>query len=212
MTMDRREALKRLAAGGAFVVASPVILPSVRVAHAASPGETDLVGVPAAGEPIPFGTLATAQGKFAKNQVAIVPDMAGVTCADGSAAMISYEWRIVSVTWGKPSKPDFLRVVEATSNTRDPAGTQLAVMPPSKTGFNGPTAYSARSYATGFLIRKGTSKGDVALDATDRYSVEMRVRWECDGATSALEAEYLFAGVQANTPTVTNTSWNIVPA
>lgn len=212
MTMDRREALKRLAAGGAFVVASPLILPSVRVAHAASPGETDLVGVPEAGAPIPFGPLPAAQGKFAKKQVAIVPDMAGVTCADGGAPLISYEWRIVSATWGRPNKPDFLRVVEATSNTRDPAGTQLAVMPPSLTGFNGPTAYSGRSYATGFLIRKGTSRGDVGFDASDRYSVEMRVRWECDGAASALEAEYLFAGAGTNAPTVTNTSWNIVPA
>lgn len=212
MTMDRREALKKLGLGGALVVASPVILPVVRVAHAASPGDTDIVGAPDAGEPIPFGPLPNAQGKWAKKQVAIIPDMSEVTCADQSAPLISYEWRINSVMWGKPNKPRFLRLVEATNNTQDPAGTQLAITPPSTTGYNGPTPYSAPSYSSGFLIRKGSSKGDEGFDKTDQYAVEMRVRWQCDGATSDIEAEYLFNGVDVATPTVTNTSWNIVPA
>ncbi len=210
--MDRREALKKLGLGGALIVASPVILPVVRVAHAASPAETDLVGVPDPGAPVPFGPLPSAQGKFAKKQVAIVPDMSGVTCANQSMPLISYEWRIVSARWGKPKDPDFLRIVEATSNVKDPAGTQLAVMPPNATGYNGPTPYSAPSYASQFLIRKGSSKGDIGFDKNDRYSVELRVRWHCDGATSDLEAEYLFSGVDVDTPSVTNTSWNIVPA
>jgi len=47
--MDRRQALKQLGAGGALIVASPVILPIVNVAHAASPGGTRLAGVSAAG-------------------------------------------------------------------------------------------------------------------------------------------------------------------
>lgn len=209
--MDRREALKKLGAGGALVIASPVILPSIRVAHAASPGETGISGTPAPGESLPYTEIPFPNAQFKKKQVSIAPDHAAVTCDDQSLPLISYEWRIVSVTWQKP-KVAFLRITEATASTSNPVGTQLVAMPPSASGFSGPTAYSAPSYASAFLIRKGTSKGDRNFDKNDRYAVEMRVRWHCDGATSDIEAEYLFNGIATDSVTVTNTSWNIVPA
>ena len=85
-------------------------------------------------------------------------------------------------------------------------------MPASTSGFSGPTAYSAPSYASSFLIRKAGSQGDVKIDQRDEYVVEARVRWHCDGATSDLEAEYTFAGIGVNAPSVTNTSYAVVPA
>ena len=209
--MDRREALKKLGAGGALIAASPVILPTVGVAHAASPGETDLVGVPDAGEPLPYTEIEFPNNRWGKKQITLAPDMSGVECTDQSLPIITYEWRIVSVMWDK-AKVAFLRITEATTNPQDPAGAQLAVTPPSTSGFSGPTAYSAPSYANGFLLRKGTAQGDRNFDKGDRYAVEMRVRWHCDGATSDIEAEYVFNGIATDTVTVTNSSWNIVPA
>ena len=210
--MDRREALKKLGAGGALVMASPVILPTFRVAHAASPGETDLVGVPEAGEPQPFGAFPFPDDRNDYRQISIAPDMSGVTCAGGGTPIITYEWRIVSVVWGSPWWIQQLRVTEVTGNRNDPAGTQLAITPPSLTSYNGPTAYSAPSSGSAFLVRKRYLWGDGWIPSDDRYAVEMRVRWHCDGATSDIEAEYLFNGVGTNSPTVTNTSWNVVSA
>jgi len=207
--MDRREALKKLGAGGVLIVASPAILPTVNVAHAASPGATGLVGVPVAGDPLPFAPAPFPNSKYGQKQVSVVPDMSGVTCEDQSSPIVTCEWRIVSVGWQK-RKIAYLRITEQSSGS-DPAGTQLIAMPPSNTGFSGPTAYSSPSYATGFLVRKGSSRGDVKIDQRDDYSVEVRVRWHCDGASDDIEAEYVFDGVGTNAPTATNTSWNIVP-
>lgn len=58
----------------------------------------------------------------------------------------------------------------------------------------------------------GSSDGDRDFDLNDRDTVETKVRWHCDGATSDIEAECVFNGVGANAPSATNTSWNIVPA
>jgi len=209
--MDRREALKMLGAGGALVVASPVILPTYNVAHAASPADTGLGGLPGPGDPLPFTPASFPNNSLKKKQVSIVPDMATVTCNDGSIPLITCEWRIVTVSWQK-RKTAYLRVCEMSANNNDPAGTQLIAMPPSNSGFSGPTGYCAPSYTSSFVIRKASSAGDVKIDQRDDYAVEARVRWHCDGATSDVEAEYVFNGVGTNAPIATNTSWNIVPA
>ena len=164
--MDRREALKKLGAGGALLVASPVILPTVRVAHAASPTDTGLTGTPAPGDPLPYVPASFPNAKFKQKQVSIAPDMASVQCADQSVPIITYEWRIVSVSWQK-RKAAYLRITESSTNGNDPAGRQLIAMPVSRSGFSGPTAYSAPSHSPDFLIRKGSSKGDVKIDQLD---------------------------------------------
>lgn len=209
--MDRREALKMLGAGGALVVASPVVLPTFQVAHAASPADTGLTGLPEPGDPLPFAAASFPTSRFKQKQVSIVPDMGSVVCADQSVPIITYEWRIVSVSWQK-NKAAYLRITESSTNGNDPAGRQLIAMPVSRSGFSGPTAYSAPSYSPDFLIRKGSSKGDVKIDQLDTYTVEVRVHWRCDGAANDVEAEYTFSGVGTNAPTATNTNWNIVPA
>ncbi len=210
--MDRREALKKLAAGGALVAASPVILPSVRVAHAASPAGTDISGLPAPGEPIAFGDIATSTGAMANRQVGIMFDTSAIVCGDGSPPTTTYEWRIVSAAWHVDKKGFQLRIAEATSNVDDPAGRELAVTPPSSIGYRGPTAYSAPSYNSAFVIRKRGKQGDELLQQTDTYAVEVRIRWQCHGARSAVEATYLFNGQGHGAPTVTNTSWDVVSA
>ena len=209
--MNRRDALKQLGVGGAMVIASPVVLPTFQVAHAASPADTGIVGAPEPGAPLPYAPASFPNAKYKKQQVSIVPDMLSVGCADQSLPIITYEWRIVTVDWQK-RKAAYLRITEQSTNGNDPAGTQLIAMPASNSGFSGPTAYSAPSYASNFLIRKGSSTGDVKIDQRDEYVVEVRVRWHCDGATSDLEAEYTFNGIGVNAPTVTNTSYGIVPA
>lgn len=210
--MDRRDALKKLAAGGALVVTSPVILPSVRVAHAASPAGTGMNGLPAPGEPVPFVDVPATGGRFDRRQVGIVIDNSGVECEDGSLPLVSYEWRIVSTSWQHDKKTYQLRLAEATSSVADPAGTELASTPPSASGFSGPTAYSAPSWAGAFVVRKRGKLGDETLKNGDSYAVETRIRWQCDRSRSAVEAEYLFTGQGDATPSVTNTSWAIVDA
>ncbi len=166
--MDRREAQKMLGAGGALVVASPVVLPTFRVAHAASPADTGLAGLPEPGDPLPFAAASFPTSRFKQKQVSIVPDMGSVLCADQSLPIITYEWRIMSVSWQK-LKAAYLRITESSANGNDPVGGQLIAMPVSRSGFSGPTAYSVSSYSPDFLIRKGSSKGDVKIDRLDTY-------------------------------------------
>lgn len=211
--MNRREALKKLTVGTALVAASPAVLPSTRVAYAASGDEeTGLVGLPQAGAPLPFSGYPFSDNRNHWRQVSIAPDMSGVTCASGNAPIITYQWRINSVTFGAPWWIQHLRLTEQTTYLADPAGTQLAITPGSMTGYSGPTGYSALSYASGFLLRKTYPWGDGWIPATDVWSVECRVRWRCDGAANDVEAEYLFSGMGNSQPSVTNTSWNIVSA
>jgi len=211
--MDRRDALKKISVGAALATAGPLLLPSTRVAYAASgDGDTGLLGLPVAGAPLPFSSYPFSDNRNHWRQVSIYPDMGGVTCDDGNAPIITYQWRINSTIFGAPWWIQQLRLTEQTTYLPDPAGTQLSITPGSMTGYNGPTGYSALSYATGFLLRKTYPWGDGWIPATDVWSVECRVRWHCDGASNDVEAEYLFSGTGNSQPSVANTSWNIVSA
>jgi len=141
-----------------------------------------------------------------------VPRLDDVTCDDGSLPIITYELRIVSFRWQERRRPRFLRIVETTITRPQQPGVELISTPPVRRFFSGPTAYSALSYAQAFQVRKRSAAGALDFERNDRYTVEVRVRWHCDGATSDVEAEYVFAGVGVDLPTVTNSSWNIVPS
>jgi len=200
--MDRREALKKLGAGAAIAVVTPVALPSTRVAYAASGGigNTGLLGVPESGQVIPW-SLGPSTGSRRKREVTIIFDNSAVSCADGSTPEFSVEWRIASVFFdSRGPKPVRLSVSSGT--------TEYATTPLVNSGYWG-GGYGATSYGTSFTMKKFRSNG--RQDILRPYDIALlvaRCRWHCPGATEDVVAEYTFAGTAYFTPFVSNLSWD----
>ena len=216
--MDRREALKKLGVGTAVAIAAPAVLPTTRVAYAASGGigQTGLIGVPPAGDPVPWTPIYDPANAW--REVRIEFDTSAVTSADGSTPEFSAQWRIASTTM--PSSKGYKRLRVTTLRTDAnvpfdpsyPAGTEIASMPLVKNSFSG-GAYGPTVYALTFLIReryKNDEKksDDGALDANTSYTMVAMCRWHTPGASTDVVAEYAFSGTGLNMPTVTNLSWD----
>jgi hypothetical protein len=200
--MDRREALKKLGAGVAIAVVTPAVLPSTRVAHAASGGigSTGLIGVPEAGQD-PVWYPAVGSGSNRKREVGIVFDNSGISCADGSTPEFSVEWRIASIFFdSRGPKPVRLSVGAGS--------TEYATTPLVSSAYSG-GGYGAVSYGTSFTMKKyrRDNKQDI-LRPFDIALLVARCRWHCPGASEDVVAEYAFAGTAYFAPDVTNLSWD----
>ena len=205
--MDRREALKKLGAGAAIAVAAPAVLPSSRVAHAASGGvgNTGLIGVPESGEPPEWYPVQTT-GSDRKREVAFVFDNAAISCVDGGTAEFSVQWRIASIALdsGGPKPVRF-----AVSGG---GGSEYATTPLVNSGFSG-GGYGAVSYDLSFSLKKYRSNGKQdLLRNRDDWQLVALCRWHCPGATEDLVAEYAYVGSSNSTPSVSNISWDATAA
>lgn len=197
--MDRREALKKLAAGGVVAAGAPIVLSSFDVAAAASPPGTGLQGVPGSGEPILVNHQATASSTVALS-IATAP-----TCSSGTLTT-TYEWRIVGYTVQAQRR---LQVRNSTNTSTLVNGTVDTTC----SGGCGSPTYSTPSTATGAVVLRSTQQGSDsqprALANGNLWSVQVRITWQCSGH-SALQAEYLINGTYPNAPTVTNQSYTIL--
>lgn len=93
--MDRREALKKLAAGSAVAAGASIVLTSNAVAFTASIGDTGVVGFPGPGQELPITPVVNGSGNSAKTVVVDV-DTQGVGCSPDGAATILCGWRLIS--------------------------------------------------------------------------------------------------------------------
>ncbi len=216
--MDRREALKKLGVGTAIAVSAPALLPSTRVAYAASGGigQTGLVGVPLAGDPVPWNRTYDAANSW--REVKFHFDNSSVSCADGSAPEFSVQWRIVSVSFAKRNGWKRIRMTSVRGDANVPyhqsypAGYELASSPLVKTTYSG-GGYGAVAYSTTFLMRNRYEWGekkdqDGYVDGSTSYVVGARCRWHCPGASTDVVAEYQFSGSALGTPSTVNVSWD----
>ncbi len=185
--MDRREALKKLAAGGAIAATGSVVLSSRDVAYAASGPGTSLTEIPGPSEPLPI-TVQTNISNNGKTGTVTVGDNTSPTCGSGTM-MRSYSWRINSynISGGNSWK---LQIKD--SNDSQVIADFIS------------TNFSQPNSNHGIVLLRKANNGGAAkpLDRDDDYSVDMFVTWQCSGAGAYVEAIYRFSATFPDPPTV----------
>jgi hypothetical protein len=197
--MDRRDAIKKLAAGGAIAAGASTVLSTNDVAFAASPPGTGLSGVPGPGESLPIDYDQNTNGTVT------VGDGSTVTCVGGGTPTITYAWRIMAFRLQGGSRRFFIY------NTSD---VQLQQSSGSNSG--GYTVcssgcspgYAPNSNFASVNLRKTTPSVAIdVLDDGDTYSVQVLVTWRC-GSNNPVRAEYRLDGTYPAAPSVSVVSWN----
>ena len=187
--MNRRQAIKKLAAGTALASGGSLILSSREVAYAASAPGTGLTDVPAPSEPLPVGTTNNPNGTVT------LSDVSSPSCSSGSLTR-SYSWRVngFNMNGGKTWK-FFIRNSSDTHTIREGVG-----------GYSTPNL----NHST-VVLRKTNKPGKLKkLDDGDSYDIGMLVTWQCSGAGAYLQAEYRFTATYPNPPTVEVISYDII--
>jgi hypothetical protein len=147
--VDRREALKKVAAGGAVAAGGHFVLSSFDVAAAASaPG---IGGLP---DDNPF--TVTTSG----NTVTITSQAAPVTCTGGGTPLVEYRWEIRNFT-PSTGQNQSLEVLSGT--------TTIARFP----GAPNPSELSS-SYSS-VTVRRNPGN----LNTSDVFTIWATVRWTC---------------------------------
>lgn len=174
-----------------MTLGASAVLSSNDVAFAASPPDTGLVGVPAQGEALPFSFAPNSDGTVTINAAS------GAVCASGGAPTVTYAWKVNSFSFSGGNRHLIL-----SSNGQTLHDT------------TGSSGYSAAGTAYGAVNLSKTNSGRnrtiKPLGASDSYSISVLVTWQCSGANSAMEAEYVLNGVGPNSPSAPNSSWNII--
>ncbi len=191
--MDRREAIKKLAAGTAIASGGSMILSSRSVAYAASAPGTGLIDVPGPSEPLPVSVTQDRDG-------IILGDVSSPRCGSGGQPgdlTTVYSWQIndFNVSGGNGWR---LLIVEPGTNTVIMGSTGV---------------YSPTSTAHGTVeLRKANKNQPKAKNLTigDYYDVTMMVTWKCAGAGSYLQAEYRFVSSYDTAPVPTVQSYKVI--
>jgi len=217
--VDRREALKKLAAGGTIAAAGSLVLSSNNVAFASSIG--DISGLPDPDETIPVVSTPIT-GYPARIRVQVDPSdpsFPTVTCG-GTPVTTLYEWRLASYNTASLF-PDYTQVLVRNVNDSATvvAGPTSSVSPSSGRAacptIGCPTDFSTASTTNnGFTLRKraigtlfpGTPfefpfNFDTPLQNGDSWAVDLRITWQCPSTSVA--AIYRYAGTFPNAPGVT---------
>jgi hypothetical protein len=191
--MNRRDAIKKLAAGGAVAAGASVVLSSNDVAFAASPPDTGLTDVPGPSDPLPIVFSPNGNGTVT------VDATSSASCAPGGTPTVTYSWKVNSFNFSGGNR--HLLVVNANNPN------QVILDTTSSTGYS-----SANPSATAVELRKtnnGSKRKIKKLDPGDTYNISVIVSWQCANANSALEGEYTLTGNGPAAPAVSNSSYNI---
>lgn len=192
--MNRRDAIKKLASGGAVAAGASLVLSSNDVAFAASPADTGLSNVPGANEAL--------QVTFSPNQdgTVTIGDGEAPACLAGGVPTVTYSWKVNTFSFSGGNR--HLLIVNANNLSQviqDATGSSVYSPPNTDHG-----VIELRKTNNG---RKRTIK---QLDPGDTYSISVIVTWQCAGANSALEAEYTLTGNGPAAPTVGVSSYEII--
>lgn len=187
--MDRRQAIKKLAAGTAIASTGSLVLSSRDVAYAASAPGTGLTDVPGPSEPLPITVTNNSNGTVT------LGDATSPSCGSGTPTS-SYSWRInaFNIKGGRTWK-FYIRDSSDSQTIREGVS-----------GYSSPNV----NHST-IVLRKNNNGGQLKkLDPGDSYDVGMLVTWQCPGASAYLQAEYRFSATYPNPPTVEIVSYNII--
>jgi hypothetical protein len=167
--MDRREAIKKLAAGSALAAGGSMVLSSRDVAYAASTPGTGLFDVPGPTDNLPV-TLNSSGG------IMTLSDPSNPTCTPGSLDR-SYSWKINQLHLWKRSGTLEIRNSTNTETIRDGVG-----------GYSAPNP----NHGTVTLRKMSESGQPEDLRKADKFEIELLVTWRCSGAGCYVRAEYVF--------------------
>jgi hypothetical protein len=189
--VDRREALKKLAAGSAVAAGASIVLTSNGVAFAASIGDTGLDGgsIPGPGEPVDVIIDESVTG--GNDKEFSITNVGTPACTNSGQPTTTYQWQIVSFTNGRN---------KATSLVLRLAGGQTISSTGGATGFTSPSVNASSGVF-------GRADGDPMKK--DSYVAEMRVTWTCSGSSARVEALYRFTVVETASSQET-LEWNII--
>jgi hypothetical protein len=179
--MDRRVALKKLAAGGAIASGASLVLSSHDVAYAASPPGTNLSNVPGDGEDLLIVFTPNLNGSLT------IGDDVSPVCFEGDLT-VTYSWQVNGFGFSGGNR--HLLMLNAGN---------LNEVIHDTTGSSG---YSVPSSTHGTIeLRKTTNGNDnpKPLDATDTYNISVIISWSC-GVSAPLVAEYLIQGTGSAAP------------
>jgi hypothetical protein len=192
--LNRREAIRKLAAGGAVAAGASVVLSSHDVAFAASPPDTGLTNVPGSTEPLPIAFMPNTNGTVT------VGDATSPACTSGGGPTVTYSWKVNSFSFSGGNR--HLLVVNAANLSQiihDTSGSS---------GYSSPnTGHPAVELRK---TNNGRKRQIKPLESGDSYSISVIVTWQCSGANSALEAEYTLMGMGSNPPAVGVSSYDII--
>ena len=203
--MDRREALKKLAAGGAVAAGGSMVLSSNKVAYAASIG--CVTGIPAPGDPLPITYAVT--GPQSRRRIQVV-DATTPACVDGGPVTTTHSWRINSFDVAGRRSLVQMRLWDAANTTQIVVGSasggdnNYSTCGPACTSYSAPTSFTGftlKKWFFGFLGSRPINRG-VALRDGDSYEIDTLITWSCQGC-APVTAEYRIASTFPNTPTVT---------
>lgn len=184
--MDRREALKKLAAGGAIATTGSFVVSSRAVAFSGSGEPSGLTGVPGPNEVLPV-SVQTSLSSNGKRGTVIISDTTTPMCGNQPPNR-HYCWRIntFGVKGGRGWK---LQVKDGNDSQVICDYISQSFTPPNT------------NHGT-VLIRKANKGGGAQLlDRGDHYAADMYVTWQCQGS-STVEAIYRFSGTFPDQPTV----------
>ena len=162
--MDRRAALKKLAAGGAIAAGGSFVLSSNQVAFAASGGTS----IPGPGDDLPISSGST------QGQVSIT-DSTYYTCPEpgGGEPTVTYSWKINGYNLRPPGNST-IELVDANT------GEVL------QTAELGPTCESS---CANLLYQGGSNSAFLRRDHSklkdgDEYDIGLMVEWQCGSVTT----------------------------
>ncbi len=186
--MDRREAIKKLAAGGAIAATGSMVLSSREVAYAASAPGTGLTNVPGPTEPLPVSATNNSNGTVT------LTDASSPSCSVGSLTR-TYSWKINGFNLkGGNSWKFFVRNSNDTQTVREGIG-----------------GYSSPNLNHSTVVLRKTNKPDKLkpLDNGDSYDISMLVTWSC-GAGAYLQAEYRYTATYPAAPDVQIVAYDVI--
>ena len=184
--VNRRDALKKLAAGGAIAAGGSLVLSSNAVAETAS--GPPITGIPGPGEDLTNFVTFSNQGDvtFTHNDTAVCPGGGGVTT--------TYRWRTVGFTLSPPRNKR-LQLLDATSlallNGNDISATGTCISC---------TDNQLTSGSNSALLQREISN----IKTGDQYTLELEITWECSGSPTVV-ATYDVAGTYPDPATAVNT-------
>ena len=192
--MDRRAALKKLAAGGAIAMGGSMVLSSNSVAYAASVPTVVISGIPPAGQPLPVSIPPFSNS----SGILTIVDSTQPLYNGAQSVQVSHAWRINGYN---------LRQNSATGVEIRTGGQRIQAsgQPTCVTGCGG-------SYFTGTNTAEvqtfGGNDKNKKLQGGDTYDIGMMVVWQVPNVQT-ITAVYRITGTIGGAATVINESYVI---
>jgi hypothetical protein len=193
--MDRRAALKKLAAGGAIAMGGSMVLSSNAVAYAASVPDGVIGGIPPAGQPLPVSIPP-----FSNSTGVLTITDPTVPLYNGNQSVdVSRAWRINGYELSRGNSATGLEIRTGGQVI------QASGQPTCTTGCGG--SYFIGS-DTAEVRPLGPNGKGMKFKGGDPYDIGLLVTWTVSGVQT-ITAEYRITGVIGGSTTVINTTYVI---